>query len=297
MSAIIALSVDAGGVRSVEAAATVLREMERVTERPAHRVFNLTAGSSGGAIAVAMLGAGFSPERMSATAREVGRRVFTRPFSHRLRTLNGLAGPKYATEPFLRAAREVFDSLMLRDLSTPTIITTTDLINWESVFLKSYTGALQVWPVASAVVASSAAPFYFSPFMGRFGDGGFHTYNPVLAVLAEARNLFGLEPEIHVLSIASGQPPTGKPSGRNLLKVARSVGGAVTNSQAKSQTWLARQFARTDNDFIYRIPVPYQSDMDDVSEKTLSGLRTAVVMELSQNQEWARFLDVVRAFR
>lgn len=295
--AIFSLSVDAGGVRSVEAAATVLGEMTRVTGATPDKVFNLVGGSSGGSIAAAMVSFGYPPREMRDLAQDVGSRVFRRPFWHRVKTLNGLVGPKYDNRPLLREATDIFYGLPMARLTIPTIIATTDLVNWESVFIKSHQGAFQSWPIAHAVVASSAAPFYFPPFQGRFGDGGYHTYNPVLAVLAEGHLLFGREEEIHVLSVASGQPPRGKPSARNPIKVARSIGGAVTNSQAKSQTWLARQFTRDTNDHIYRIQVPYESDMDDTSPETLKGLRTAVIMELSQSEEWGRFLDAVRVHR
>lgn len=271
------VSIDAGGLRAVLIAGMILQDVENVLGT--HGV-SLWAGTSGGSIVAACCAMGMLPDGLLETAQRLKRQAFDRPWWYRILSANGYWRPKYRTSSLQEALTSVLGVGTISEITKPLLVTTTDLINYDGVFIKSHGGDHRWWPLASAVTASCCAPFYFAPFQRQYGDGGYHAYNPTVSALAEARKLWPGEP-ITLLSIGSGSLKPGKAPTKNPISLLKSLGGAVTSAQADSQDWLAHRFLAPD-DYLLRVVIPVEAEMDDVSDATNQRVLSAASTEMQQ---------------
>src|SRR4051794_2784100 len=197
------LSIDGGGVRGL-VAALVLADLERRTARPVAQLFDLVAATSTGAIVGLGLlrpGADGTPARTAAEVAEfyssTSRAVFSRSAWHRLRTLDGVLGPKYRSTVLDRVLRREFDDVALSEALSDVLVTAYDLHTRRPFFFKSrdiVEGRATDQPMWLVARSSSAAPTYFLPAASqhRTGrrwlvDGGVFANNPTLCALVELR--------------------------------------------------------------------------------------------------------------
>ena len=104
-----------------------------------------------------------------------------------------------------------FAGATLGDCKVPTMVTSYDIQNRRTVFLKSWYADHQLVRCCDAARATSAAPTYFEPKPLDTGDvasvlidGGIFMNSPSVSAYAEARKLFPDEP-IAVLSLGTGE--------------------------------------------------------------------------------------------
>ncbi len=218
------LSIDGGGVRGL-VAALVLADLERRADRPVAELFDLVAATSTGAIVgLALLrpGAGNRPARSAAEVaafyERTSRRVFSRGRWHRLRTVDGLLGPKYAAGELDRILQEEFGDTMLSQSLCNVIVTSYDLKGRLPYFFKTSDVAKGrqadqlMWRVARS---TSAAPTFFAPAEARDGDrvlhlvdGGVCANNPSVCAYADAVRGTDLksmtDKDVRVVSVGTG---------------------------------------------------------------------------------------------
>jgi len=215
------LSIDGGGIRGL-IPATLLGHLERITRRPISSLFDLIAGTSTGGILALGLGLGVDPAKSrsddfdgSAAAlanlyRHRGREIFRRTAWWRLRSLGGFFEERYSAAGLEAVLEAVFGGSTLAELRCPVMVTSYDIQNRRTRFLKSYLGEHEQILCREAARATSAAPAYFEPkpltLAGQAStliDGGIFMNSPVVSAYAEALKLFP-DDEIHVLSLGTG---------------------------------------------------------------------------------------------
>lgn len=174
----VAIAIDGGGIRGV-IPARALAMLEQELGQPAHEMFRLTVGTSTGSIIAAGIAAGMSAEQIYQLYLKLGREIFHPSFRTRLWPFFNY---RYPREPLEKALNDVMKDRKLGDLwevepRTDTVLTTFDVIENRTRFLKSWKPEYRDWPLVKAVLASAAAPTYFPSVDGRFIDGGVGSFN------------------------------------------------------------------------------------------------------------------------
>ncbi len=174
----VAIAIDGGGIRGV-IVTKALSILEDELGRPLHEVFRLTAGTSTGSIIAAGLATGMTAAQLFEMYLQLSGNVFRKS----LRTaLWYLFNHRYAAGPLERALRTYFGDRTVGDLwkaepPTDVVLTTFDVVENRTRFIKSYKSEYETWPLYKAVLASAAAPTYFPAVDGEFIDGGVGSYN------------------------------------------------------------------------------------------------------------------------
>ena len=211
------LSIDGGGIRGI-IPAMVVAHIERKMGKPAHELFDLMVGTStGGILALGLSRPGASrPVQFSARwvvklYEEQGANIFEYSLWRKLRTVGGILDEAYSHEVLEGILGKYFAGTTLGDCKTPTMVTSYDIQNRRTVFLKSWYADHQLVRCCDAARATSAAPTYFEPKPLDTGDvasvlidGGIFMNSPSVSAYAEARKLFPDEP-IAVLSLGTGE--------------------------------------------------------------------------------------------
>jgi hypothetical protein len=207
----VALSIDGGGMRGV-LVARALAVLEGHLGKPAHDIFRLTAGTSTGSIISAGIAAGLSGDRIHQLYTELGETIFRRTCRSRLWPLTRY---RYPLGPLEDALKEYISDIAMGDFwtadpHTDVIITTFDLVENRTRFVKPWKENYATWPVSTAVLASSSIPTYFPPVEGRYVDGGVGSYhNPCYLAAYELRFCLEWDPaETTLLSLGTGRYPS-----------------------------------------------------------------------------------------
>ncbi len=206
----VALSVDGGGIRGI-IVTRALTMLEDALRKPAPQIFRLTAGTSTGAIISAGSAAGLSAHQMFELYLDLGATIFPRTLRSRLWPLTRY---RYSREPLETALSQYLGDRTMGDFweddpPTDVVITTFDVIDNRTRFIKSWKEEYRNWPAVKAVLASSVVPTYFPIVEGRYVDGGVGSYaNPCYLAAYEA--LFCLEwdlAETTLISLGTGREP------------------------------------------------------------------------------------------
>ena len=211
------LSVDGGGTRGVYAA-QILARIEESTGLHVGDCFDLLAGTSTGSIITGAAGAGIPMHQVVGLFEKESPVIF--PKSRFPSLMSILFRSRYSRHPLERVLQRYIPNIVLRDVSTPLLITSADLATggvhvFKSRYLEDlgepYERDGNVL-LKDAILASCAAPTYFDP--NRVGshllvDGGLWANNPSIIALTEAMSKFRKEVgQIKVLSVGTGHTAT-----------------------------------------------------------------------------------------
>jgi hypothetical protein len=121
---------------------------------------------------------------------------------------------RYSGEPLAAALDKHFGSMTMAEfwnVPTPTdvVITTYDLAENRTRFVKPWKPSYKDWAVTKAVRASCTVPTYFPVVENRYIDGGVGSYgNPCYVAAYEARECLNWDPaETTLISIGTGRAP------------------------------------------------------------------------------------------
>ena len=204
------LAIDGGGVRGIYPA-HILAKLEQTQGVPVAECFDLIAGTSTGSIVAGAVAAGVEMKKVVDLFEDEAARVFPKRGFRK-----GMFSSKYSHEPLAEVIRSCVPHLRLSQVSTPLLITSSDIsAGGVHVFKSGYLKKLGERYVrdgsvllADAILASCAAPTYFDPAQVDhylLADGGLWANNPSIIALVEAVSKFGQPIEgIHVLSIGTG---------------------------------------------------------------------------------------------
>ena len=204
----VAISVDGGGIRGV-IVTKALSMLEKQLNQPLHEVCRLTAGTSTGSIIAAGLASGLTAEQMLEMYLQLGGDVFQKS----LRTTFWYAfNYRYPNPPLQAALHKYFGDKTIGDLwkaepPTDIVLTTFDVVQNRTRFIKAYKSEYENWPLVQAVMASAAAPTYFPAIQGQFIDGGVGSYNnPCYLAAYEIQYVLPWKPEeTTLISIGTGR--------------------------------------------------------------------------------------------
>lgn len=206
------LALDGGGVRGIYAA-HVLAKLEDTLRVPVRERFDLIAGTSTGSI----LAGAASMNIPMTTVVSLFETQADRIFSKRRLSFFPLIRSRYSTQPLDRIISEFVPEVTMGEVSTPLMITSSDIsTGGVHVFKSRYLedlgepymrdGEVQL---RDAILASCAAPTYFDPReVGQYllTDGGLWANNPTIIAVIEAISKFR-QPlgNIRVLSVGTGR--------------------------------------------------------------------------------------------
>jgi len=216
------LSIDGGGIRGI-IPAMVLARLEKLTNRPVAKLFDLVAGTSTGGIIALGLTIPKTPERALYGAQEFaemyereGHRIFSRSLFRTLFTQDSLVWKKYSSNGIEAVLNEYFGDSRLRDAVTDVLVTSYEIQRRFPFFFKSINARCRSdydFPAREVARATSAAPTYFEPMRIPSGtnsdyytliDGGVFANNPAACALVEARTTHPHASGYLVVSLGTG---------------------------------------------------------------------------------------------
>ena len=294
------LSIDGGGIRGI-IPAMVIAHIERRMGQPAHELFDLMVGTSTGgilALGLSRPGSGreaqFSARRVVRLYEEQGDKIFEYSLWRKLRTVGGILEEAYSHEILEGILETYFAGATLGDCEVPTMVTSYDIQNRRTVFLKSWHAHHQPVLCRDAARATSAAPTYFEPKPLDTGDvasvlidGGIFMNSPSVSAYAEACKLFPGAP-IAVLSLGTGELTRPIP-----YEEARTWGSALwvmslldcmfdgvsKAADHQMQLFLGERYQRLQTSL-----VTASDDIDDASKENLGNLKKIARELIKQNE-------------
>lgn len=204
----VAIAIDGGGIRGV-IVSRALMKLETALGRNVNQIFQLAAGTSTGSIIAASIAAGLDAGQIFNLYTGLGENIFRKTW---MSLLWPLTRYKYSSESLGQALYDVFGDMTMgqyweQNPQFDVVITTFDLFENRTRFIKSWKEEYKDWPVISAVMASSAVPTYFPVVDGRYVDGGVGSYaNPCYLAAYEARFCLNWKPEeTTLISLGTGR--------------------------------------------------------------------------------------------
>jgi predicted acylesterase/phospholipase RssA len=283
-----AIAIDGGGIRGI-IPAVALSMLEDELDKPVYEIFELAAGTSTGSILSAGLGAGLTAQKMADLYRELGTTIFPRTLR---RLLWPLTRYRYSAQPLQSALSSVFGNMKMGDFwaddpKIDVVLTTFDLVENRTRFIKPWKEEYAAWPVSFAVQASSTVPTYFPVVEGRYIDGGVGSYaNPCYLAAYEALICLGwnLE-ETTLISLGTGREAHKfEPHQANKMWAWDWIGpalGAFLQSADDQQVHLVDTFFEKLDFRRFQINLREPIEMDDASkidELTAYGVRLGRMM-------------------
>ena len=211
------LSIDGGGIRGI-IPSLVLEYLERKSGKPICELFDLCVGtSSGGIIALGLAqadvsgAARYKAHDLADFFENSGDKIFERTILRDLRSAGGVLDELYSAVPLEASLRKYFSNSRLGDTLGLTMVTTYDIEERRTLFLKSWHPDHEIIKCRDAARATSAAPTYFEPalvdILGNkraLIDGGVFVNSPVVSAYTEALKLYPNEP-LMVVSLGTGE--------------------------------------------------------------------------------------------
>ncbi len=220
------LSLDGGGIRGL-ISAKILAEIEELSGRPIHQLFDLIVGTSTGGILAAGLARPRSGRAGPVPARELvelyskrGREIFSRSFWKGITSLGGYSDEKYDAVPLENILRKMLRNTELKDTVADIVVTSYDIERRKPYLFKTRKArAKQLGRnhlLRHVARATSAAPTYFEPFLLDKSqwdgekkrrvliDGGMFANNPTMIALSEAQYSGADMKDIVLCSVGTG---------------------------------------------------------------------------------------------
>lgn len=201
------LSIDGGGVRGIVPAHFLALLTSNVTPK-LWQTFDLIVGTSTGAI----IAAAAACDLPMTTVVELYEKYASTIFAKRPMAFGGVLQSAHSTEPLKTLLHKIFEGKTMAAAKTRLVLPATDISNGnvfviKSPYLSSFVRDRDI-PLASAVVASCAAPSYFDPVKVNeylLADGGLWANNPSLVAYTEAIGKLRIPAtDVRILSLGTG---------------------------------------------------------------------------------------------
>lgn len=284
-----------------------LKEIEERTGRKIHELFDVFVGTSTGALIAAGLAKDnpLSIDEMIDLYSHQAHRVFSRSWTHTLKTCFGLFGPKYEATCYEDLLKEKLGDIKLSQMkkhfaALSVDVENNDLYTFSSIDAQaSQDFDFKVWEV---VRSSSAAQTYFPPatlstplerddsneepaHTFTLIDGGSDANNPSFEAYKEAKKLGCKKKDIFLLSLGTGGESEGisgyRAQNLTLLGwILETLNLAITGTVKRPDNILHDK-----GDSYLRFNVSsgsYSSNLDDFSEVNVKLLKKAVEDEIKE---------------
>lgn len=299
------LSISGGGIRGI-IPAMILAYIEKSAKKPIATCFDLIAGTSTGGIIAALLSTPdksnkpkYSAESIVGMYKDFGKEVFKRSLFRKIGTLDGLISTKYSSKPIKDLLIKYFDQTKLSDTVTNLLIPSYQISNrpYPYFFKTSHANKSKnkfenpyLWECARA---TSSANGYFKPYRldnnHTFLDGGLFANTPSMCAYAQAKNAYGEDEQIIIISIGTGEELIGysyqKIRNWGMSQWAIPFFKQTSISSAKTIDYMLRTFAvNGDKYFLLQSSLDkYSLKMDDVSDKNIARLEDAARKTIKSN--------------
>jgi patatin-like phospholipase/acyl hydrolase len=290
------LSLDGGGLRGI-IQLLVLKELERIHNRPIHELFDVITGTStGGIIACGLTYTkdGVNPaltlDQLIDLYTTKGDEIFPRKtniFSKTISGINSIFNPKFSAKGLDRLLTQYFSESTLRDTLKPVIVTSYDIKNNEVIMFKSRLASVgQEYNAKLREVcrATSAAPTYLPTYRMNFKnterilvDGGICINNPAMAAVADVLKSM---PEVNINDIECLSIGTGiyskslgiKTTGWGMVNWVKPITSIMMQASAKTVTYECDEILQKHLRLQVTIDDENKSDMADSRPETLKYL-------------------------
>ncbi len=295
------LAIDGGGIRGV-IPAMVLAEIERRTQRPTCKLFDLMAGTStGGILALGLAKPNPKTRRPSPQYRAEdmldlydvsGPNIFSRSVWHRIRSVGGMTDEKYPSEGIDNAMRASFGNARLKDALIPVLITSYEIERRVPFFFKSTRAkaspSTHDFPMRLAARATISAPTYFEPLKLPFKggrdyyalvDGGVFANNPAMCAYVEAKTTFPKADDFLLVSLGTGEMtrplPYDEAKDWGLMQWARQIVSVAFDGVSDVVDYQMRQLLtqREGQDRYYRFQARLNDGDDDMDNASRGNIR------------------------
>jgi hypothetical protein len=206
----VAIAIDGGGIKGL-IVTRALAILEDYLGQPLQAVCKLAAGTSTGSIITAGIACGLSAGQMVKLYQNLGQVIFKETWR---KLIWPLSRYRYPIQPLETALQATFGGRLVGDSwnsSTPFdfVITSFDLLNNRTLFIKPWKDTYRGWALNKAVLASCAVPTFFPVVEGRYVDGGVGAYaNPCYLAAYELLFCLGWKPaETTLISLGTGRSP------------------------------------------------------------------------------------------
>jgi patatin-like phospholipase/acyl hydrolase len=206
----VAIAIDGGGIKGV-IVTRALSILEQYLKQPLHQLVRLVAGTSTGSIISAGIASGMTADELYQLYVDLGKTIFPKSWRTFFFPLSRF---RYPSKPLSAALNKYMGNRKMGDFWTANppidvVITTFDLVDNHTRFIKPWKDEYKDWPVVRAVLASSSVPTYFPVVEGRFVDGGVGAYaNPCYLAAYELMYCLKWDPaETTLISLGTGRDP------------------------------------------------------------------------------------------
>ncbi len=206
------LSLDGGGIRGIYTG-YILKRIQEKFKINLREYFDLIGGTSTGAILAASIAIDYPIEEVVTLYKEKGENIFARNCG------TGYFRSKYTNKILSKELERIFSKITFEELynknNVNLILFATDIINgvpfvFKTPYQERFVRDNKIL-LKDALLASTAAPFYFKPYELNvngtkylLADGGLWCNNPSICLIAEAKKYFNKSlNEIKVLSIGT----------------------------------------------------------------------------------------------
>ena len=333
------LAIDGGGIRGLIPALILACIEQRMENLPGTRngkcqaqiadVFDLIAGTSTGGIIALALTKRDSDGRPEYTAKRLvdlylneGEKIFYRPKSHRIGSVNGWLNKKYPADGIQKVLKKYFGDTTLDQACPRVLIPTYDMRGaWvhqqnkfncrrggHPRFFKSY--AIDDRPLERLLMrdvarATSAAPTYFEPIdhdlllpsdltlVETLVDGGIFANNPAMCAYADAKHIIrrSESPNDQILLVSIG---TGNLTGALKAEAAKDWGKLrwietlitmIFDGASDTVNYQLEQLIPEDNYHRFQPQLTFgQDEMDDASRGNLLSLKALAEVFMCERQ-------------
>ena len=269
----VAIAIDGGGIKGI-IVTKALSMIEEYLSLPVKNIFHLTAGTSTGSLIAAGIAAGLTAQEMYDLYTTLGNEIFKPSWRTKVWPL---VRYKYPAEPLEDALRAYVGELRMgefweKEPATDVVITTFDLVENRTRFIKPWKKSYRDWPVVKAVMASCTVPTYFPVVERRYVDGGVGSYsNPCYLAAYEIQYCLGWDPaETTLISLGTGRSPHSfDPIDANKMYPWEWIGpalGAFQQSADDQQVHLVKNFFQKLDFRRFQVDFQQPIQMDDVSK-------------------------------
>lgn len=195
------LCLSGGGVRGI-LTLEVLKKIEKREGKRLCEVYDLIIGTSTGSIIAGGLALGLSTDTLYHYFETLCSKVFVKKWHHNFTNPFGIFSPKYDSKNIISELTSKYNK-DLRDLKTLYMSTAYSVKDSKVKIFKSWRDEdNESYKLYDTVLASIAAPTYFSEYKG-FIDGGVYSNNPSLIAALECRKIWKDE-SMNITSIGTG---------------------------------------------------------------------------------------------
>ena len=268
----VAIAIDGGGIRGL-IVARALSILEDHFGQPVHSIIRLAAGTSTGSIIAAGIAACLTAKQMSQLYFDLGETIFQKSWRSALWPLTRY---RYPLAPLEGALQDQLGGVRMGDLWTskpPTdvVITTFDLVENRTRFIKPWKEEYYNWPLVKSVICSCVVPTFFPVYEGRYVDGGVGAYaNPCYLAAYELLFCLGWRlSETTLISLGTGRSPrsfqTDQADSLWAWQWIEPLLGAFLQSADDQQVHLVNTFFQELDFRRFQVNLDQNIGMDDVS--------------------------------